>query len=367
MRGSLSRLFALAIAVLLTTSTIAAQDQQQTVIVGTKDAPPFAMRDATGQWVGISIELWEELADQLDLAYEFREYDLQGLLEAVQAGDVDIGVAALTVNAEREQVMDFTHPFYTTGFGIAVTSQRGDEELIVLRRLISPLFLKTVGILMLMLVVAGALAWFFERRANAEQFPEHPVRGIGAGFWWAIVSMTTVGYGDKAPKTFFGRAVALVWMLTAIGLFGTFIATMASTLTVSRLGSGIEGLEDLSGARVVTVQGSTGETFLRDEHIPSRSHPTLEDALRAVTDGRADAAVHDVPLLQYRVTQQMSEELTVLPKTFGRQDYSIALPSGSQLREPLNRVLLDPRTQSEWGEILFRYLEETPLPPPKPQ
>ena len=43
----------------------------------------------------------------------------------------------------------------------------------------------------------GSLIWLAERRRNAEQFAE-PLAGIGSGMWFALVTLTTVGYGDKA-------------------------------------------------------------------------------------------------------------------------------------------------------------------------
>ena len=61
----------------------------EALIIGTKEAPPFAMKDSSGRWTGLSIELWEEIALELGLTYEVREYDLQGLLDAVESGEVD--------------------------------------------------------------------------------------------------------------------------------------------------------------------------------------------------------------------------------------------------------------------------------------
>ncbi len=73
----------------------------RTLIVGMKEAPPFAMK-ADGAWTGISIDLWRQIADELGLKFEFRESDLQGLLDGVAKGSFDLAAAALTITSERE-------------------------------------------------------------------------------------------------------------------------------------------------------------------------------------------------------------------------------------------------------------------------
>nr|NIR52401.1 amino acid ABC transporter substrate-binding protein [candidate division KSB1 bacterium]NIV03739.1 transporter substrate-binding domain-containing protein [Calditrichia bacterium]NIS27727.1 amino acid ABC transporter substrate-binding protein [candidate division KSB1 bacterium]NIU28380.1 amino acid ABC transporter substrate-binding protein [candidate division KSB1 bacterium]NIV93999.1 transporter substrate-binding domain-containing protein [candidate division KSB1 bacterium] len=69
---------------------------QEKIIVGTKKAAPFAMKDESGNWHGISIELWQKIARELNPDYELREFDLTDLLANVENGSVDVGVAALT-------------------------------------------------------------------------------------------------------------------------------------------------------------------------------------------------------------------------------------------------------------------------------
>jgi ABC-type amino acid transport substrate-binding protein len=348
---------------------VTAQAQEapsKALVVGTREVPPFAMKAEGDRWTGISFDLWREIADDLGLQFEVREYDLQGLLDAVAAGEVDAGVAALTVTAEREAIMDFSHPFYATGFGIAVTRLERPTGLAAIRRFFAGRFLRVIGSLALLLVVMGTLAWLAERKRNQEQFPAAPVSGIWNGFWWAAVTMVTVGYGDKAPKTVLGRIVGLFWLFASVILLAGFIAGMTSALTVSQLEAPIRGPEDLVSARVATIKGSTSEAYLREERIPFQHYADLTAAVQAVAEHEVDAAVYDLPLLRYRVNQSFAAEVDVLPQTFGRQDYAIALPTGSPLREPINRALLSERTRTAWQDILFRYLQEAPAPPAKP-
>ena len=326
------------------------------LVVGTKEAPPFAMKDADGKWTGISIELWQQLATELQLTYEFRETDLEHLLSGVQSNSFDAGVAAITVTSDREKVLDFTHPFYTTGLGIAVSAPSGTPWLAVLRRLLSWQFLTVIGLLALVLVGVGMLVWLFERRKNSEQFGGKPIHGIGSAFWWSAVTMTTVGYGDKAPQTLPGRVVGLIWMFAAIIIISSFTAAITSALTVSQLGSSIRGPGDLPGVRVAAVSASTAEQYLNGRHISYQNYPDALSALRSLASGRVDAVVYDAPILKYLAKENFAGEVNVLPYTFVRQDYAIAVPQGSPLRETLNRVLERQIRSPQWQEVIYRYL-----------
>ena len=326
------------------------------LVIGTKEAAPFAIHRSDGTWSGIGIELWREIADELDLDYQFVERDLPGLIDGVATGELDGAVAALTVTAEREARLDFTQPFYTSGLGIAVPAGQKSGVLLILDRLLSMAFLKVVGALMGVLLLAAALVWVFERRANPEQFGGPAAKGLGAAFWWSAVTMTTVGYGDKAPKTAGGRAVALVWMFTSVAIISGFTAAIASALTVGRLSSPVQGPEDLPRVRVATVASSTSERYLADRHVMHTAYPDASAALAALTGGEADAVVYDAPILQYLIARELNGRAHVLPGTFQRQDYAIALSEGSPLRERVNRVLLEKTGQPDWQDLLFRYL-----------
>ena len=188
-----------------------------TLIIGTREAPPFAMQGEDGAWTGLGITLWEEVARELDLKYEWREMgEPETLIESVADGSLDASIAAITVTSDRAKKVDFSQPYHTAGFAIVVPKGSSHSWWVILKAFFSVGFLKVILALSVVLLAAGFGVWLFERKANAEQFGGPPAHGLGAAFWWSAVTMTTVGYGDKSPRTVGGRLVALVWMFTSV-------------------------------------------------------------------------------------------------------------------------------------------------------
>ncbi|SPJ23355.1 transporter substrate-binding domain-containing protein [Palleronia abyssalis] len=326
------------------------------LIVATREAPPFALRGPDGEWTGIAIEMWEALADELDLAYDLRETTLADMIEGTAEGQYAASVAALSITADREFRVDFTYPYYSTGLGIAINPISTGGWLQVARNFFSWQFMVVLAGLSAVLLTAGVAIWFFERKGNEEEFSRKPVKGLGDGFWWAAVTMTTVGYGDKSPRTIGGRIVGLIWMFTAMIIVASFTAAIAASLTVGQLGSGIEGASDLDSVRVGVVESSTGAEELARRRIDARGFESVAEGYEALLEARLDAFVHDRPVLSYVARDQFDGQVRVLDQDIGREQYGIALPEGSDLREPLNRALLSYINSPRYEELIRRYL-----------
>ncbi len=349
----------LSLVILLGTGSVSGSllAQEGKMVVATKEAPPFVIKNEKGEFEGISITLFEEIAKARNLQFEYAETELSDMISGLESGKYDASIAALTVNADRETRIDFTHPYYTTGLAIAVPKDES-RLMAAISGFFSWKFFVALGGLCLLLLAVGLVVWLAERKGNKEQFGGGTAKGIGAGFWWAAVTMTTVGYGDKSPVTLGGRIVGFIWMFAAIIIISSFTAAIATSLTVSQLQTKVQGVDDLPGVKVLTLANSASASFLDNRNIDYKAVETVNDGLVALQKGNADALVYDKPILSYRINQNFSEEVTVLPDVIDRQDYSIGLPEGSKMREDFNTSLLRIINTQEWQQSVDDYLGE---------
>ena len=327
------------------------------LVIGTKVAPPFAIKAEDGTWHGISIDLWRHIADQIHLRYRFQETTLKGLIDGVSEGSLDAAVAALTVTGPRHRVVDFTQPFYSTGLGIAVASDAGISWWAIIRNVFSLGFFRAAAVLFAISLSVGVILWLIERRHN-EHFGPHR-QGLGASIWWSAAAMTQIGgasAGGRVPKTLPGRLLAMVWMVTSVIVFVSLTAALTSQLTLRHLRGPVNGKADLRYVRVGAIAGTETTEYLGHERIAYQVFADGEAALSALQKDRIDALVYDRPLLLWLVNERFSGSLRVLNGTFDPQAYAIALPQGSELRIRINLALLDAIRSDWWRETLFEYL-----------
>lgn len=85
----------------------------------------------------------------------------------------------------------------------------------------------SVTLLAILLIIFSSIAIL-----QVEKDPNSNIKSAEDAIWWAYVTITTVGYGDKFPVTMEGRIIAAVLMTAGVGLFGTFTAYVSSWFVV---------------------------------------------------------------------------------------------------------------------------------------
>lgn len=178
--------------------------------VGVAGSVPFVLSGTPPR--GLAVDLFAAVAAAAHLDYELVEVaTVDDAVERVARGELDVAIGAISVTAARLEAVSFTQPYAQAGLSLLVRPA-GPSTWGRLRPFFTRAFLYGALVLLLVLTGVGALVWLAERKANPQQFPSELRPGVAAGIWLALVTMTTVGYGDKAPATGRGRLVMGVWM-----------------------------------------------------------------------------------------------------------------------------------------------------------
>jgi len=93
------------------------------VIVATDTAfVPFEFKK-DNKYVGFDIDLWDAIAKKLKLDYEIRPMDFNGIIPGLQTGNIDVAIAGITIKSKREEVIDYSYPYYKSGISIMVRTE----------------------------------------------------------------------------------------------------------------------------------------------------------------------------------------------------------------------------------------------------
>lgn len=321
------------------------------VRVGVTGFPPLVI-PAEDRPAGFDVELWEAIAGDLELKTEYVVVDtLAALLAKVEAGEVDVALAGVTIDAKREERLDFSHQYLRSGLSILVPAASVTGSSASLSALFTTDAVPWLLGGLAFVLVSALLCWWSEQ-GNEESFADTFVPGYFEALYWTVVTMSTVGYGDYAPRRWLGRVVAVFVIFTGIGLFGTLVAKGASMLTISEMQQGsIQSAHDLRGRRVATVAGSTSADVLRTLGAKVVATPRIEEAYRALDDGAVEAVVYDWPTLNHYATGPGGDRVVLVGGRFAEQYYGVVFPDGSELREPVNRALLRLRASGAYQQL----------------
>jgi ABC-type amino acid transport substrate-binding protein len=328
--------------------------------IGVHDKPPFAMKSEDGSWTGLAVEIWKIVAKDSNLSYEFVEVPFEEIRAGIAAGRLDAAVGEISVSADDEKILDFTQPYLISTIGVALPPHQWKMAWM---EAIEEFFNWTVAKFLLgtfaaMLLVSFVI-WLLERRHHTGHF-KGGIDGIGSALWFAAVTMTTVGYGDKTPATMLGRFVAICWMFVGVILVSAFTATVASSMAAARINNSVTRISDFRHLNCGVLKGSISEQVAKRFGINSTPFESLEEALRCLNERKIQVAVSDKIALTY-LQRQMAKETP--PVRFDIPDLKIrssflAIPvrKDHPSFDAINESLLKLTGSSEWDGILTRWI-----------
>jgi polar amino acid transport system substrate-binding protein len=153
------------------------------------------------------------------------------------------------------------------------------------------------------------------------------------------------------PQSFFGRIFAVLLVLSSLFIVSIFVAHITAMMTVEAINENVSSVNDLYGRDVGTIEGSTAATFLKNREINYVGTPDLESLKAQFEDSAFEAVVFDAPVLAFYAQTRGKAFAKLAGPVFLRENYGIALPSNSALKEPINRTLLKLRENGEYDRL----------------
>jgi len=341
----------------------APEQLKRKLVVGVMTGPPWSMKDDDGAWTGITVDLWREIAEFLKLTYEFKEYDLEGVLKAVETGTVDAAATGLAITIEREAKFDFSDPYFVFNQTVAVNADQQPSLANVFRSTFLNWSFVSLLLLMIAVTLMGAtFLWLLEQRGDSEEYSGKHKKAFAKSLFWSVMVLAgrdlpqSIGWTTSAPKTTPARLFAIVWMLVGVMLFSLFTAGAASLLTSKQLQSIVNSPDDLRHVRVGTVIGAAAQAYLNRRNIKYVTYETPVDLLQALVGHKIDAAVYGGTTLSYYAQTLFANKIVVLRFAL-RQDFAaIPLPYNSPLRKPINSAILHVLESKKWQTLVSKYV-----------
>merc|ERR1719422_603704 len=406
------------------TAKLAATNVYKVVVV---IQPPFVMKQ-DGKYVGYCIDLLEELKNLMNFEYELMEApdgqygrmneqaEWNGMVKELVNRRADMGLGALSVMAERENVIDFTVPYYDlVGITILMKKPKAKTQLF---KFLTVLDSSVWGCIIAAYFVTSILMWIFDRwspysyQNNMEKYKDDDEKryfNLKEALWFCMTSLTPQG-GGEAPKNLSGRLVAATWWLFGFIIIASYTANLAAFLTVSRLETPVESLEDLSKQYKIQYSPQNGSAtmtyFERMAYIEEKFYEiwkdmSLNDSLSDLE--RSKLAVWDYPVSDKytKMWQSMKEaglpdkfedaldrvrespsssegyaflgdatdiryqvltncDLQMVGEEFSRKPYALAVQQGSPLKDQFNDAILKLLNQRTLETLKERWWNQNP-------
>ena len=319
--------------------------------VAAYDAAPYAARDANGLFWGASVDLWRRVAEDQHWTYDLTLVGpMDDVIGGVAAGRFDVAIGAITITPDRLAQVGFSYPSHRSGVAVAMARRSGLAAILARYGAVAGHLGVLIALMLGLLFLTGVLIWLFERRGHKARASETSIGTVFEGLYWAVVTMTTVGYGDKTPHTHSGRAVAVAWMLGSLVLISLLSTSLVAQLTVDQIDDAQPvTLHDLAGVRLAAAEASSGAEFLAGAGLGFQPYPSLDAALAALAMHRADAVVNSVGALQWAVASGYRSAVEVRVGLLAPALMGFAVPPGSGLLTRLDESLVRVTSSTDWA------------------
>lgn len=328
--------------------------KDKTLKIGVHVFAPLAFKDKNA-WTGFEIELWEKIAKRLGLEFEYKEEsNFSDLLSKTANGGYDVAIAGISRTVERSGNLNMS--FSTLYSGLGIISRKGASLSIkdIGKNVVESGVGKVALLLLLAAFIYANLFWLVEQ---GQSVSATYLSGVLESFWWAIVTFSTVGYGDIYPLSIAGKLFGVFVIMTGLAIFGLYVGSLSSTLTIEKGKALINDARDLFGAKVGTKKGTTTMSYLNERGATVKEYGTIKEAYRALVTGKVEAVVFDAPVLRYDL-KNLPSAFALSGDVFAGQSYAFMMPKTKESEDLIERIdqeIVREHNTGEYDKLYAKY------------
>lgn len=336
---------------LLINPMVFGQEVGEKIKVGYAGSAPFVFHGEKEE--GIVIDIWKEIAFGLNRNFELIEFQsVESGIEAIDKQELDILIGPITINSSRAALANFSQPYYNTELAILAPVMETTFWDII-KPFLSSTFIYAVLVLLVILSIVGFLFWAIEGRKYPEDYGKGAIKGTASGVWLAVVTMTTVGYGDLAPRSPAGRFLLGSWMVISLILATSFVAGIATTFSQSsNEDKTITSLSHLQNKKVAVPNYKKIIDKIKDSDGSPVPVGDVSEGYEMLMDGKVDALIYDEIPLQYIFEANKKDDYVLSKKRIEPQYYGFLFPIGSTLKRKVDLQIIRLQENQEITNIV---------------
>ena len=330
------------------------------LVVGVTHDPPYLIKEKSGEWTGLNMNIWKAIAQELKIDYDLKEMTFDELLAALQNKSIDISIDTFYVTAERQKSIDYSFPFGNSRLAVATLPEKINHPWwTAIKIFLSWGTFRIILLLCCALCVLGFIFWLIERRTNPDHFGGNIIKGIGSGIYWVGSTLASGVCFGVALKSLPARILGLLWMFLCAIALSALIASLTSSLSATRDMASTVGGDELRHMHLGGIKGSSESTVLKNIGGKNTLFKDEQSALKAILDKRIEGFLYDEITLVYYRDNEYKNMISVYPTETKRFFFAFGFPKNSRIRSRVDYAILDYIEKPEWPLDLQRYgLEE---------
>lgn len=322
--------------------------------IAVHDRPPFSFKGEDGQWIGLSLDLWHQIAEELNLSYELVEVPLVETAQKLHSGDLDMDINSV-LTTENAKLVDYMVPYFSSRGGAAIKDRGFFQNVSVLFS-----HMKQGGLFEVLLIMMGALVFFsgvlslveWKREKSHIRGPKH--HKFGHALWYSAITMAGGGFED-VPLSVIGRILTFLWLFFSVSMVAFFTGIVVTSMTSIDQESGVMKIAELSQYRNGVCKGAHMEEKLSSVGIPAKCYASPEEGLDALALGRITAFSSDAATLHYLILHDYTGlfKVALIPSVFYNTAFATRpnFPLSNQIESRLIEITEEP----QWAHRVERW------------